>query len=89
MPIHRRLPKRGFVQLGDHLRAQVRLGDLARTTGGVVDVLSLKAAGLISHSVVSVKVFLAGKLDAPVKTSGLSFTKGALAALVAAGGASE
>ena len=89
MPIHRRLPKRGFVQLGDHLRAQVRLGDLARVEGGVADVLSLKAAGLISHSVVSVKVFLAGKLDVSVKASGLGFTKGALAALIAAGGASE
>jgi large subunit ribosomal protein L15 len=89
MPIHRRLPKRGFVQLGDHLRAQVRLGDLARIESGTVDLLALKEAGIVSHSVRSVKVFLAGKLEKPVKVTGLNFTKGALAALVAAGGASE
>jgi large subunit ribosomal protein L15 len=89
MPIHRRLPKRGFVQINQHLKAQVRLGDLGRVSGDVVDLLSLKAAGLISDDVTSVKVFLAGKLSRAVKAKGLVFTKGAQAALVAAGGASE
>jgi large subunit ribosomal protein L15 len=89
MPIHRRLPKRGFVQLGQHLKAQVRLGDLGSVNAEVVDLLSLKSAGIIADSVTSVKVFLAGKLDRAVKAKGLMFTKGAQAALAAAGGTSE
>ncbi len=89
MPIHRRLPKRGFVQLGQHLKAQVRLGDLCRAQGDVVDLLALKAAGLIADHATSVKVYLCGSVDRPIKTKGLVFTKGALAALTAAGGASE
>ncbi len=89
MPIHRRLPKRGFIPLGSKLKAQVRLGDLAVVGADVVDLLALKAAGLVSDQVTSVKVFLAGKLDRAVKAKGLVFTKGAQAALLAAGGSAE
>jgi large subunit ribosomal protein L15 len=89
MPIHRRLPKRGFIPLGRNLKAQVRLGDLASVGGEVIDLLALKAAGLVSDQVTTVKVFLAGKLDRAVKAKGLVFTKGAQAALLAAGGSAE
>jgi large subunit ribosomal protein L15 len=89
MPIHRRLPKRGFIQINQHLKAQVRLGDLGRVNGDVVDLLALKAAGLIANDVTTVKVFLSGSLDRSVKAKGLLFTKGAQAALTAAGGTSE
>ncbi len=89
MPIHRRLPKRGFVQFGQHLKAQVRLGDLGSLQGDSVDILELKAAGIIADCVTSVKVFLAGKLDRAISAKGLTFTKGAHAALLAVGGSSE
>jgi large subunit ribosomal protein L15 len=89
MPIYRRLPKRGFVPLGSILKAQVRLGDLCRVQGETIDLLALKAAGLVPDCATSVKVFLAGVVDRPLKVSGLNFTKGAQAALAAAGGTSE
>ena len=86
MPLQRRLPKRGFVS---HMRrdtAQVRLSDLARMPVTEIDILALKAAGVVPAAAKTVKVIKTGKLDKAVKLSGLTATKGARAAIEAAGG---
>jgi large subunit ribosomal protein L15 len=86
MPLQRRLPKRGFVSLTRDDTAQIRLSDLQDFPLGVIDLLSLKQAGLISARSLSVKVILAGEITRAVKLQGLLLTKGARAAVEAAGG---
>jgi large subunit ribosomal protein L15 len=89
MPLQRRLPKRGFVsQLRDDT-AEVRLSDLAKLPIAEVDLLALKAAGLVPASAKTAKIIRTGKLEKAVKLSGLSLTKGARAAVEAAGGSIE
>ena len=86
MPLQRRLPKRGFVS---HLRrdcAEVRLSDLGKLPIAEIDILALKAAGLVPAAAKTAKVIKTGKLDQAVKLSGLSLPKGARAAVEAAGG---
>jgi len=58
MPLQRRLPKRGFTSMSQHLRAEVRLSDLQRLPVDEVDVQTLKQAGVIGHGVRYVKVIL-------------------------------
>jgi len=86
MPLQRRLPKRGFVSRSRGDTAEVRLSDLARLPVGEVDLLALKAAGVVSALAKSAKVIKAGKLDKAVKLTGIGVTKGAKAAIEAAGG---
>jgi large subunit ribosomal protein L15 len=86
MPLQRRLPKRGFVSRGRNDTAEVRLSDLARLPVGDVDLLALKAAGLVPSSAKQAKVILNGKLDKAVKLSGVLATKGARSAIEKAGG---
>jgi large subunit ribosomal protein L15 len=86
MPLQRRLPKRGFVSLTRDDTAQVRLTDLQNLPIDTIDLLALKQAGLISARSLSVKVILAGEISRPVKLQGLLLTKGARAAVEAAGG---
>lgn len=86
MPMHRRLPKRGFTSLTAPLNAQIRLSDLERLGLDSVDLLVLKQAGLVSASAQNVKVILAGDIKRPVILSGIKATAGATAAIVAAGG---
>jgi large subunit ribosomal protein L15 len=86
MPMHRRLPKRGFSSRTASFHAQIRLSDLNVLSCDVVDILVLKQAGFIPISAHSVKVILAGELTRAVTLSGIKATKGALAAIVAAGG---
>ena len=84
MPIYRRLPKRGFAS---HFRTEeVRLGDLGQVSGDAVDMATLKAAGLLSIHATQGKVILAGKLARKLTVSGLRVSKGAKAAIEAAGG---
>jgi large subunit ribosomal protein L15 len=86
MPLQRRLPKRGFVS---HLReetAEVRLSDLAKLPVAEIDILALKAAGIVPAAAKTAKVIRTGKLEKAVKLSGLAATKGARAAIEAAGG---
>jgi large subunit ribosomal protein L15 len=85
MPLHRRLPKRGFVSLSRRLSAEVRLSQL-NTVDGTVDLASLKQAGIVPHDALRAKVILAGKIERAVKLEGVLATKGARAAIVAAGG---
>ena len=86
MPLQRRLPKRGFVSTTRDDNAEVRLSDLAKLPVAEIDLLALKAAGLVPPAATTVKVILAGKLEKAVKLSGVLATKGARAAIEAAGG---
>ena len=86
MPLHRRLPKRGFIS---HKRTEeVRLDDLAKV-GERIDLAALKAAGLVSIHTDQAKVILAGELKAKVSIVGIGVTAGAKAAIEAAGGSVE
>ena len=86
MPLQRRMPKRGFVAVTIEQTAEVRLGDLRKVEGDTVDLVSLKAAGILAGPVKRAKIILAGKVDKAYKVEGLGVTKGAKAAIEAAGG---
>ncbi|MBK6803931.1 MAG: 50S ribosomal protein L15 [Betaproteobacteria bacterium] len=86
MPLQRRLPKRGFVSMSRDDTAEVRLADLARLPVVEIDLLVLKAAGMVHATAKSAKVIKTGKLEKAVKLSGVLATKGARAAIEAAGG---
>jgi large subunit ribosomal protein L15 len=86
MPLQRRLPKRGFISLTRNDVAEVRLSDLARLPVETVDLLALKQAGVVPALARGAKVILSGKIDKAVKLQGLGVTKGARAAIEAAGG---
>jgi len=89
MPIQRRLPKFGFRSLKALTRDEVRLNELALVTAEVVDLLSLKAAGVIRGDVLDVKISASGKIERPVTVRGIRVTAGARAAIEAAGGKVE
>ena len=86
MPLQRRLPKRGFVSPSRGDTAEVRLSDLASLPLTEIDVLPLKAAGVVPAGAKTVKVIRTGELKKAVKLSGVLVTKGARAAIEAAGG---
>jgi len=86
MPLQRRLPKRGFVSRMRDDTAEVRLSDLAKLPVTEIDLLALKAAGIVPALAKTAKVIKTGKLDKAVKLSGITATKGARAAIEAAGG---
>ncbi|RFC34826.1 MAG: LSU ribosomal protein L15P [Candidatus Nitrotoga sp. SPKER] len=86
MPLQRRLPKRGFISLTRYDSAQVRLSDLEKMAVDVIDLLSLKQAGIVPAAVRIAKVVMSGEIKRSVKLQGLLLTKGARAAIQAAGG---
>lgn len=86
MPLQRRLPKRGFTTLDQHLYAQVRLSDLQRLPVDQIDVQVLKQAGVVGQAVKYVKVFKSGELTKKVSLQGVKVTAGAKAVIEAAGG---
>ena len=86
MPLQRRLPKRGFVSLTRHDPAQVRLSDLQKMPVDSIDLLALKQAGIVHANALTAKVILCGEISRAVKLQGLLATKGARAAIEAAGG---
>ena len=86
MPLQRRLPKRGFVSLAKGDTVEVRTGDLSALKAEVVDLLTLKQAKLVPASAKSAKVILAGEFAGKKTVQGLLLTKGARAAIEAAGG---
>jgi large subunit ribosomal protein L15 len=89
MPLQRRLPKVGFRSHIKALRAEVRLHELALVTAPLIDLAALKQAQLVSADVESAKVVLSGKLAKAVTLKGVGVTKGARAAIEAAGGKIE
>ena len=86
MPLQRRLPKRGFKSRTRGDAAEVRLSDLTKVPVADIDLLALKAAGLVRPGAKTVKVIKTGELKKAVKLSGVLATKGARAAIEAAGG---
>ena len=92
MPLQRRLPKMGFRSAVKATRGEITLttlAQLAAKNGGAVDLAILKAASAIPAGVEKVKVILSGKITTAVTVRGLSVTKGARAAVEAAGGKFE
>ncbi len=89
MPLQRRLPKVGFSSRVGFITAEVRLSELAKVNADVVDIAALKEANIISKNIKHVKVMLSGSLDKKVTVKGLRVSKGARAAIEAAGGKIE
>lgn len=88
MPLQRRLPKVGFTSRRNDT-AELRLHELAIPADDVIDMQALRKARLIPARVDRVKVIASGKLDKAVKVKGLKLTRGARAAIEAAGGSVE
>lgn len=89
MPLQRRLPKRGFVSLSKGDSAEVRLADLQKMKADTIDLAVLKEAGVVPQLVSRAKVILSGEIKRKVALKGLAVTKGARAAIEAAGGTVE
>ncbi len=89
MPLQRRLPKRGFLSPNQGLTAEVRLSALNGLPGDAFDLSSLKAIGMVPRDALAAKVILAGKIERAVRLKGIGVTKGARAAIEAAGGSIE
>ncbi|MGS0741872.1 50S ribosomal protein L15 [Glaciimonas sp. GG7] len=86
MPLQRRLPKRGFKSMATPFKAEVRLSELEQLPVTEIDILVLKQAGVIGELARVVRVILSGELTRKVTLKGLIATKGAKAAIEAAGG---
>jgi large subunit ribosomal protein L15 len=86
MPLQRRLPKIGFRSARARRTAEVRLSDLNKIEGGNVDLASLKAASLVPADTLHAKLVLSGEVKLAYTVSGIGVTKGARAAIEAAGG---
>ena len=89
MPLYRRLPKFGFTSRKAMVTAEVRLSELAQVEGEVIDLNTLKAANVVGVQIEFAKVMLSGEINRPVTLRGLRVTKGARAAIEAAGGKIE
>ena len=86
MPLHRRLPKRGFTSLTHKFVEVIRLSDLEKLPVDEIDLAALRQAGLADGLTQDARVIAAGKLTRKVTVRGLKVTKGAKAAIEAAGG---
>ncbi len=86
MPLQRRLPKRGFKSMTKADTAHVRTSELNNLPVDTIDLLVLKQANVVSGNVLAAKVFLSGEITKKLNLSGLLLTKGARAAVEAAGG---
>lgn len=86
MPLQRRLPKRGFVSLTNDRNVEVRLSEINDLPVDEIDLLTLKQANLVTQHALSAKVILSGEITRKVTLKGVGATKGAKAAIEAAGG---
>ena len=89
MPLYRRLLKFGFTSMKEAVTAEVRLDDLNKIENGIVTLEALKEANLLTKDIQFVKVILAGEVKTKLVIRGLRVTKGARAAIEAAGGSIE
>lgn len=89
MPLQKRLPKYGFSSRVSRVTAEVRLAELNGIDTDVIDVDALKSAGIVNAGIKRAKIFLSGELKKAVTVKGLAVTKGAQAAIEAAGGKVE
>jgi len=86
MPLHRRLPKRGFTSRTRQFVEAVRLGELEKLGADEIDLMVLKQAGVISALALDARVIKSGEIKRKVSVRGIGVTKGAKAAIEAAGG---
>lgn len=89
MPLQRRLPKVGFSSRVGRQTAEVRLSELAKLEGDVVDLIALKQANVINQNMKRAKIIASGGVDKAFTVRGIAVTKGAQAAIEAAGGKIE
>lgn len=89
MPLQRRMPKVGFRSELKRSRAEVRLHELAKLSDAVIDLAALTRAGVVPAGTERAKVVLSGELKKAVTLKGVAVTKGARAAIEAAGGRIE
>ncbi len=86
MPLHRRLPKRGFTSLTRRYVEVVRLSELQKLGVDEIDLMVLKQAGIVSVLAIDARVIKSGELTRKVSVRGIGVTAGAKAAIEAAGG---
>jgi large subunit ribosomal protein L15 len=89
MPLQRRLPKVGFSSRVGRVSVEIRLHELSKVEADVINIASLQAANLITKNILNVKVMLSGSIDKAVILKGIKVSKGAKAAIEAAGGKVE
>jgi large subunit ribosomal protein L15 len=89
MPLQKRLPKYGFTSRLAAVTAEIRLSELNLIEGDTVDIKALRDAGLINNSISRAKVFVSGEVTKAITLKGIGATKGAKAAIEAAGGKVE
>ena len=89
MPLQRRMPKVGFRSAMKATRAEVRLDELAKVSAEIIDLAALKAANVVPAHAEIAKIVLSGKIEKAVTLKGVGVTKGARAAIEAAGGRIE
>jgi len=89
MPLQRRLPKRGFASLTSRYNGEIRLYQIQVMSADVIDLATLKSEGVVGHMIRKVKIINTGTLERAVTIKGLGVTKGAQAAIEAAGGKVE
>ncbi|MEX0958759.1 MAG: 50S ribosomal protein L15 [Burkholderiales bacterium] len=89
MPLQRRLPKRGFTSWSRGDVVEIRLSVLNKLEDAEIDLPALKKAGVVANKAIAAKVILAGEIKRSVKLRGIAATKGARAAIEAAGGSVE
>jgi large subunit ribosomal protein L15 len=89
MPLQRRLPKRGFASLSSRYNSEIRLYQIQVMNADVIDLAALKSEGVVGNMIRKVKIINTGTLERAVTIKGLGVTKGAKAAIEAAGGKVE
>lgn len=89
MPLQKRLPKFGFTSRLAAVTAEIRLSELDLIESEIVDIDALRNAGLINNNILRAKVFASGEVTKAVTLKGIGATKGAIAAIEAAGGKVE
>lgn len=89
MPLHRRLPKFGFKSRKSYLQQEVATSTLCKLNADVIDISVLKSEHILRKSTKYVKVMLSGEVSRSFTLKGISASKGANAAIVAAGGKVE
>ena len=89
MPLQRRLPKQGFRSKVAPTVAEVRLSELAKVTGDLIDLAALKAANVVPEQALRARIVASGEFAKAVTVKGVHVTKGAKAAIEAAGGKIE
>jgi large subunit ribosomal protein L15 len=89
MPLQRRLPKVGFRSKIAPQVAEVRLSELAKIGGDLIDLASLKAANLVPAQTERARIVASGAVARAVTVKGVHVTKGARSAIEGAGGKIE